>query len=61
MSVLLDVIPVELLDKDRQEDVIALIRELPLDPEDKKRLINEWCIYVGAVLTREKVEEVGGR
>jgi len=61
MSVLLDVIPVELLDPDRQEDVIVFIRELPVEPEDKKRLIVEWCLYVGAVLSEEKVLGVGGR
>lgn len=61
MTVLLEVIPVELLDPDRQEDVIVFIRNLPVEPEDKKRLVWEWCQYVGAVLSAEKVEGVGGR
>lgn len=61
MSVILDVIPVELLDPDRQGDVIVFIRDLPVEPEDKKRLVVEWCLYVGAVLSEEKVEEVGGK
>lgn len=61
MAAIVDVIPVELLDKDRQEDVIVFIRDLPVDPEDKKRLIVEWCLYVGAVLSEEKVKGVGGK
>lgn len=61
MTTVVDVFPVELLDPDRQEDVIVLIRDMPIDPEDKKRLITEWCLYVGAVLSEEKVKEVGGK
>lgn len=61
MAVILDVIPVELLDPDRQEDAIVFIRELPVEPEDKKRLIVEWCLYVGALLSEEKVKGVGAR
>jgi hypothetical protein len=49
-------IPVDLLDKDKKDDVIIYIRDLPIPPEDRKRLLVSWCKEVGAVLDRDMVE-----
>ena len=61
MAVVVDVFPAELLDPDQVEEVIVFIRDMPVEPEDKKRLIVEWCRYVGAVLSEELVKGVGAR
>jgi hypothetical protein len=61
MARIIEVIPVELLDPDAKEKVIAFIRDLPAHPEDKKHLYIEWCRMVGAVLTKEDVDKVLGR
>ncbi len=61
MAVVVDVFPPELLFSERQEDVIVFIRDMPVEPEDKKRLITEWCKFVGAVLSEEKVRGVGAK
>jgi hypothetical protein len=61
MARIIEVIPVELLDPDAKEKVIALIRDLPAHPEDKKQLYLEWCRMVGAVLTKDDVDKVLGR
>ena len=53
------VVPVEWMAAEHEDDVILLIARLPVDPEDKKQLITEWCKIVGVALTREMVEAVG--
>jgi hypothetical protein len=52
----LEVIPVGLMNKDKSDDVVAFIRDLPIDPMDRKRLLVQWCKMVGAALTRDMVE-----
>ena len=61
MARIIDVIPIELLDPEQKEKVIALLRDLPVHPEDKKQLYVEWCKMVGAVLLGEDVDRLLGR
>lgn len=49
-------IPIDLLDKDKKDDVILYIHDLPIAPEDRKRVLVQWCKEVGAVLDRDMVE-----
>ena len=53
------IVPVEWMTPEHEDDVILLLAGLPVDPEDKKQLITEWCQIVGVALTREMVEAVG--
>lgn len=52
-------IPIDLLDRDKKEDVIIYLRDLPIDPRDKKRILVNWCREVGAVLDKDMVERSG--
>jgi len=52
-------IPIDLIDKKKKDDVLIYIRDLPIDPRDKKRLLMNWCKEVGAVLDRDMVEKAG--
>lgn len=54
-----EVFPIELLDREREDDMIIFLRGLPIDPEDRKQLLVEWCYLVGAALTRDLVERAG--
>jgi len=56
MPRLIGVIPTELLDKGKLDDVLLLLARLPIDPEDRKQILVQWCQYVGAALTRDMVE-----
>ena len=58
---LIGVIPTELLDESKLDDVLLLLLRLPVDPEDKKQLLVEWCRYVGAALTEDMVRRAGIR
>lgn len=53
----LAVFPVDLLDPDREDDVLIFLASLPIDPEDRKALLVEWCKLMGVALTREMVEK----
>lgn len=55
------IIPTEWLHPDHKDDVIMTILALPVDPEDRKRLILEWCRLVGVVLTEDIVKAVRGK
>jgi hypothetical protein len=52
----------ELNDVDvRDRDAVLLaIAAYPGDPEDRKRLLVDWCKVVGAALTEEMVRAVRG-
>jgi len=52
-------IPIDLIDKKKKDDVLIYIRDLPIDSRDKKRLLMAWCKEVGAVLDRDMVEKAG--
>ena len=54
-------IPIDLIDKKKKDDVLIYIRDLPIEPEDKKRMLVYWCKEVGAVLDRDMVEKAGAR
>jgi len=55
-----EVFPPALLAKDKWEEVVVFLIQLPIPPRRKKQLIVEWAKCVGAVLTHEMVEQVLG-
>lgn len=52
-------IPIDLIDKTKKDSVLIYIRDLPIEPEDKKRILVNWCKEVGAALDRDMVEKAG--
>jgi len=50
------VFPVDLLEPDRLDDVLIFLAGLPIDPEDRKELLVQWCRLMGAAITRDMVE-----
>jgi len=54
------IIPPELLDPKRKEDVIALIIKLPVDIMTKKYLLLAWAKAVGVKLDAEDIQRVTG-
>lgn len=56
----IEVFPPALLFKEEWQQVVIFIQKLPIPPRRKKELVVEWCNYVGAVLTKDMVEEVLG-
>lgn len=54
------IFPPDLLDKEKKDEVIMFLRQLPAPPRRKKQALIAWCKYVGAALTREMVEAVLG-
>jgi len=50
------VFPVDLLDPDKLDEVLIFLASLPIDPEDRKQLLMEWCRLMGAAITRDMVE-----
>jgi len=57
---MIQVFPPALLFKDKWDEVVLFIQELPIPARRKKELIIEWTNYVGAALTRDMVKEVLG-
>lgn len=55
-----EVFPAALLAKEKWEDVIIFLQELPVPPRRKKEILVAWCKYVGVALTHEMVEAVLG-
>ena len=60
MGGLIEVFPPWLLTRDRLNDVIIFLRELPVEPKRKKQALVAWTRYVGVALTYEMVEAVLG-
>jgi len=56
----IEVFPPALLFKDKWDEVVIFLQELPIPPRRKKELIVEWTQYVGVTLTRDMVKEVLG-
>jgi len=54
-------IPVDLLDPDKKEDVLIYIKNLPIQPEDRKRVLLYWCKEVGVALDRDMVKKAGAK
>jgi hypothetical protein len=50
------VFPEALLAKDKQDEVILFLQQLPAPARAKKEALVDWCKYVGVALTREMVE-----
>ncbi len=55
MSRVIGVFPPDLLDPDRLDDVLIFLAGLPIDPEDRKQLLLEWCQFVGVILDEDMV------
>lgn len=53
-------LPIDLFDPEDKDEVLMLIARYPGDPEDRKRLLVDWCKIVGAVLDEEMVRAVRG-
>ncbi len=55
-----EVFPPALLFKDKWDEVVVLLVQLPIPERRKKELIVEWAKVAGAVLTEEMVRAVLG-
>jgi len=55
------VLPIGLLQPEAKEDVIVFIAGLPIEPEDRKRLLVEWSKITGVALTEEMVSRAGAK
>lgn len=55
MAFPIEIFPPALLAKEKWEDVIILLQQLPVPPTRKKEILVDWCQYVGAVLTHDMV------
>lgn len=53
--------PASWLTPERKQDVMDLLRRLPLDPADKKQVFLEWAERAGVQLNAEEIREVTGR
>lgn len=53
--------PPYLLDPDMEDELIAWLMSLPIDAEDRKRLLVIWCQLVGVVLTEELIRRIGAQ
>jgi len=58
MAKFLDMIPKELMKKEKLDEVISYIRSLPVSDFVKRDMIVEWCKEVGVKLTKEIVDAV---
>ena len=56
----IEVFPPALLYKDKWDEVVIFLQQLPIPPRRKKELIVEWTQFVGAVLTHDMVKDVLG-
>jgi len=56
----LEIFPRELLTADKEDEVVLLLRQLPVPPRRKKQALIAWCKFVGAALTKDLVERVLG-
>jgi hypothetical protein len=53
-------IPAALVAKEKWEDFVVFLKALPIDLNDKKYLIIQWCQLVGVALTHDMVYAVLG-
>ena len=53
-------LPADLFDPEDQDEVLLLIALYPGDPEDRKRLLVDWCAIAGAALDEDMVKAVRG-
>jgi len=59
-TVSIALIPAALIAKEKWEDFVLFLRALPIDANDKKYLIIQWCQLVGVALTHDMVYAVLG-
>jgi len=52
-----DYFPPSLLAPERVNEVIEWIHNLPMDPQDKKRMLLDWAARVGISLTFTQIRE----
>ena len=52
---MIEVFPPALLAKEKQDDVILFLKELPVPPRAKKEALVAWCKYTGAALDHDMV------
>lgn len=52
----IEIFPPALLAKDKEDEVIIFLQQLPAPPRRKKEALVDWCKYVGVALTKEMVE-----
>lgn len=55
-----EIFPAALLAKEKWEDVIFFLQQLPVPASRKKEILVGWCNYVGAALTSDMVEKLLG-
>jgi hypothetical protein len=55
-----EMIPLYLRSKDKLDEGLRFIAELPIDPRRKKETLCQYCRMIGAAITREYVERVLG-
>lgn len=53
-------LPADLFDPDDRDEVLMLIAQYRGDPEDRKRLLVDWCKISGAALDEDMVRAVRG-
>jgi hypothetical protein len=56
----IEIFPPALLFKDKWDEVVVLLIQLPIPERRKKELIVEWAKCVGAVLTEDMIKQVLG-
>lgn len=56
------IIPSEYLHKEKKDDFLLWLSQLPVDIQTKKYMLMDWCNQVGVALTRDMVKYItGGR
>lgn len=56
----ISVIPAALIAKDKWEDFVLFLQQLPVPARRKKEILVEWTLVVGVALTKELVDQVLG-
>lgn len=56
----LEIVPDELLDKNKQSEFVDWLRSMPIELKSKKYILIEWAREVDVLLTRDLVLEVLG-
>lgn len=59
-TAILAYLELEGVDVDDRDAVLLAIAHYPGDPEDRKRLLVDWCKVTGAALDEEMVQAVRG-
>jgi hypothetical protein len=57
---LFEIFPPEMLVADAKEDVILLLKAMPIDERRKKQVYVDWTKLTGAVLEEEDIKKILG-